>query len=232
MSEKKTTTNRMTYFHMKCRYLDSDELVFDEVSTALDVGKFVDVKRIVTLDAFFLEYHSRRSEMRVSLIERDRRFVFLLSVQYLQYHGNAFFMKKRKMIEVPVKSWIMIDAAFFRENNLNYVRSRISELIEKHSLSAEWYNFESEKLIKSNDVKSSQMNENALLLCSSIVREWSFGNKLWRELFLSLARQWHDAITSWQSSKLSLQWIILSTSFEIHRLLSIWRSSFRKRILF
>jgi len=170
MDEEKTTANRVTYFHMKCRYLDSDGLVFDEVSTALGVGKFADVKRIVILDAFPLEYHSRRSEMRISLIERDRRFVFLLGVQYLQYHGNVFFMKK-EVIEVPVKSRIMVDAAFFRENNSNYVRPRISELIERHSLSAEWYNFESEKLIKSNDAKSSQMNEDALLLCSSIVRE-------------------------------------------------------------
>jgi len=137
MSEEKKTTNRVTYFHMKCRYLDFDELVFDEVSTALGVGKFADVKRIVTLDAFSLEYHSRRSEMRVSLIERGRRFVFLLGVQYLQYHGNAFFMKKGEMVEVSVKSRIMIDAAFFRENNSNYVRPRISGLIERHSLSAE-----------------------------------------------------------------------------------------------
>jgi len=189
MGEEKTTANRVTYFHMECRYLDSDGLVFGEVWTALGVGKFAGVKRIVTLDAFPLEYHPRRSEMRASLIERGRRFVSLLGVQYLQYHGNAFFMEKGEVVEVPVKSRIMVDAAFFRENNSNYVRPRISGLIERHPLSAGWYNFEPEKLVKSNDAEPSQMNEDALLLCSSTVRGWSFGNKLWRELFLSLAGQ-------------------------------------------
>jgi len=137
MSEEKTTAIDIAYFHMKCRYLDFDEAVFDEVSTTLGIAKFVNVKRIITLAAFSLAYHSRRSKMKISLVERNRRFVFLLSVHHLQYYENAFFMKKEKMIEISVKGRIMVDAVFFRENNLNYVRSRISGLTEKKSLNDE-----------------------------------------------------------------------------------------------
>lgn len=90
------------------------------------------------------------------------------------------------MIEISVKGRIMVDAVFFRENNLNYVRSRISGLTEKKSLNDEWFTLVPKNEVKSNDRESSKMKKNDLLLYSSIVREWSFDNKLWREFFLSL----------------------------------------------
>ncbi len=64
----------MTYFHMECRYLDSDGAVFGEVPTALDIAIFSGVKRIVALDAFPLAHHPHRTEMRAGLVARGRRF--------------------------------------------------------------------------------------------------------------------------------------------------------------
>lgn len=122
---------------MKCRYLDSNEAIFDEVLATLDIAKFVDIKRIVNLVAFPLAYHLRKSEMRIYLVERDRRFVFLLSVHHLQYYENVFFIKKEKIIKISIKSRIMINVVFFHENNSNYVKSRISELIKKKFLNDE-----------------------------------------------------------------------------------------------
>jgi len=60
--DEKMSSTGVTYFHMECRYLDSDGAVFGEVSTALGVAKFAGVKRIVALDAFPLAYH--RAEVR------------------------------------------------------------------------------------------------------------------------------------------------------------------------
>lgn len=82
------------------------------------------------------------------------------------------------MFEVLVKSRIMVDVVFFRENNPNYVRSRISELTKKKSLDNGWFTLVSEYEVKSNGKEPSKKKKKNLLLCSTIVREWSFGNKL------------------------------------------------------
>jgi len=185
MGEERTTAAGIAYFHMECRYLDSDGAVFGEVSAALGIAKFAGIKRIANLAAFPLAYHPRRSEMRTSLVNRGRRFVSLLGVHHLQYYGNGFFMEKGEVVEVPVKSRIMVDAAFFRENNPNYVRPRISGLTEKKSLDDGWFTLVPESEVKSNGKEPSEMKEDDLLLCSPTVRGWSFGNKLWREIFLS-----------------------------------------------
>ena len=186
MGEEKTTATGITYFHMECRYLDSDGAVFGEVSVALGIAKFAGVKRIVTLAAFPLAYHPRRSEIKTSLVERGRRFVSLLGVHHLQYCGNAFFTEKGEVVKVPIKGRIIVDAAFFRENNPNYVRPRISGLTEKRSLDDGWFSFEPENEVKNNGREPSKMTEEDLLLCSPTVRGWSFGNKLWRGYSLSL----------------------------------------------
>ena len=183
MGEERTTATGITYFHMECRYLDSDGAVFGEVSASLGIAKFAGIKRIANLAAFPLAYHPRRSEMRTSLVNRGRRFVSLLGVHHLQYYGNAFFMEKGEVVEVPVKSRIMVDAAFFRENNPNYVRPRISGLTEKKSLDDGWFTLVPENEVKSNGREPSEMKEDDLLLCSPTVRGWSFGNKLWRKFF-------------------------------------------------
>ncbi|KAL9126352.1 MAG: hypothetical protein Q9217_004582 [Psora testacea] len=179
--EEKTSSTGVTYFHMECRYLDSDGAVFGEVSTALGVAKFAGVKRIVAFDAFPLVCHPRRSEMRAGLVARGRRFITLLGVHHLQYHGNAFYLQKGELVEVPVKSQIMVDAAYFRENNPNYTRPRISGLVEKKSLSDGWFTYEPEQEVKSNGREPSKMTDADLLLCSPTVRGWSFGNKQWLE---------------------------------------------------
>jgi hypothetical protein len=85
---------------------------------------------------------------------------------------------KREVVKVPVKSRIMIDAVFFRENNPNYVRSRFSGLTEKKSLDNGWFTLVSKYKVKSNDKEPSELKKDNLLLCSPTVREWSFGNKL------------------------------------------------------
>jgi CTP:phosphocholine cytidylyltransferase-like protein len=80
-------------------------------------------------------------------------------------------MEKGEVIKVPIKGRIMVDAAFFYENNLNYIRSRISELTKKKSLNDEWFSPMPKNEIKSNDIKSSKIKEDDLLLCSLTMRE-------------------------------------------------------------
>ncbi|KAI4176459.1 MAG: hypothetical protein LQ343_000995 [Gyalolechia ehrenbergii] len=62
-------------------------------------------------------------------------------------------MEKGEMVEVPVKGRIMVDAAFFRENNPNYVRPRISGLTKKKSLNDGWFILVPEKKVKSKSTE-------------------------------------------------------------------------------
>lgn len=64
---------------------------------------------------------------------------------------------------------IMIDVAFFRKINLNYIRSHINELI-KPSSSINFYilfsNDIKAKEVKTNDLDTTIMSEDDLMICS------------------------------------------------------------------
>lgn len=47
----------VVYFYLGCYYLDFDEKVFSEVSTALRIKKFRRIKSISSLRVFPLLYH-------------------------------------------------------------------------------------------------------------------------------------------------------------------------------
>lgn len=83
MGEERTTATGIIYFHMECRYLDSNGAIFGEVLAALGIAKFAGIKRIINLAVFPLTYYPRRSEIRTSLVKRGRRFVSLLGVHHL-----------------------------------------------------------------------------------------------------------------------------------------------------
>lgn len=127
--EEKTTNNEIEYFHLKCRYVDFDDKVFEETFIELVILKFRDTKRINSLDVFPFEYHSSKDEIKTNLVDCDRKFVFLMSVHHRQYRGDAFYMRKEQSIKVSVNSRVMIDAVYFQEINPNYTKSRNTPLL-------------------------------------------------------------------------------------------------------
>ncbi|KAI9726527.1 MAG: hypothetical protein M1835_003773, partial [Candelina submexicana] len=125
--EERTTSNGVEYFHLECRYVDFDGKVFGETSIELAIVKFRGTKRINSLDAFPLEYHPSKDEVKANLVECGHKFVSLMGVHHRQYRGDAFYMRKGQPIKVPVNSRVMIDAVYFQEANPNYTRPRINE---------------------------------------------------------------------------------------------------------
>ena len=96
MLEQVTMDNGMEYFHLECHYVDFDGKAFGETSVALAILKFRGIKRINTLDAFPLEYHSNKTRVKANLAECGRKFVSLMGVHHRQYRGDAFYMRKGK----------------------------------------------------------------------------------------------------------------------------------------
>ena len=116
---------------MDCRYLDYNGQVFGEISINLTIVKFRRKKPISILKAFPLQYYLREKETKAYLVECGRKFVFMLKAYYRYCRGTAFYIKEGNTITVSVDSRVMLDAAFFRKINLNYIRPQPNELVKK-----------------------------------------------------------------------------------------------------
>ncbi|KAI9695805.1 MAG: hypothetical protein M1836_006071 [Candelina mexicana] len=111
-----------------------------------------------------------------------------MGVHHRQYRGDAFYMRKGQPIKVPVNSWVMIDAVYFQEANPNYTRPHINKSGKRDSTDIGGIMFWSgddlkkqSNQVKSNGTDPAEMKEEDLILCSSIVPGFSYGNKLWAE---------------------------------------------------
>lgn len=113
----------MKYYNIKYYYLDYDDKVFRKAFINLTVVKFRERKRISTLKAFPLQYYSDKDHVKVELLKYGRKFIFLLDAYYRHSRGAIFYIKEREVVKVSIDSRIMLDTAFFRKMNLNYIRS-------------------------------------------------------------------------------------------------------------
>jgi len=199
--EERTMDNGVEYFHLECHYVDFDGKAFGETSIELAILKFRGTKRIDSLDAFPLEYHPKKIEVKAHLVECGRKFVSLMGVHHRQYRGDAFYMRKGRPIKVPVNSRITIDAVFFQEANPNHTRPSINQSAKEDSSDIAWIIFGSNDRstnqsdqVKSNGKDPAEMNEDDLILCSPTVPGFSYGNKIWGEQNSRVARS-HARLT-------------------------------------
>ncbi len=176
---KKRIISKITYFHVKCSYLDFNEQVFEKAYTAIEIWTFQDAKSINRLETLFLKYHHHADEMRKHLLRCDQQFVFLMSQHHVQYRDNIFYIENREYIQVLVNSHIMINVSYFRKINLNYFKLHINELIKSSSLNDIYVIFYDTKLneVKRNDLDSKILSEDDLIICSQTVYDWSYDNK-------------------------------------------------------
>ena len=188
LGEERKMDNGVEHFHLECHYVDFDGKAFGETSIELAILKFRGTKRIDSLDAFPLEYHPNKSQVRADLVNCGRKFTSLMGIHHRQYRGDAFYMRKGQPFKVPVNSRIMIDAVFFHEANPNHTRPTINQLAKQDTSDEAWMMFGSDDRstnqshqVKSNGKYPAEMDEDGLILCSPTVPGFSYGNKLWGE---------------------------------------------------
>jgi len=184
--EEGETSNGLKYYKMECHYLDYDGKVFGETSINLAIVKFRGKKRISTLNASPLQYHPHAKEMTAHLLECGRKFVSMLGAHHRHCRGTAFYMKEGEAITVSVDSRVMLDAAFFRKMNPNYIRPQPNELVKKKTGNDLYIEFSSESSsegsldrIKGNGVEPANIEEKDLLICCPTVPGFGLGDKLW-----------------------------------------------------
>jgi len=195
-AEEKKTKSGFEYFYMECRYLDFDSKVFGEASTNIIIPRFCGTKRVNTLEAFPLKYHSNESAVRANLLECGRKFVSLRGAHHRHCCGTAFFMHKGSPIQFSVNSRIMVDAPLFQKFNPNYSRPNVTEPEDTDNAcdlsfwtSRVEIETEPANLVQSYNKAPAEMKEEDFLICCPTVLGFSFMDKTWGEI-LPLALCW------------------------------------------
>jgi hypothetical protein len=86
------------------------------------IEKFYGAKQIDALEAFPLVYYPSREDLTKHLLERGQKFREMRDSHHVYYQGNAFFQEPDRLIRIPVKSRIVINAGLFRKSNPSYPR--------------------------------------------------------------------------------------------------------------
>jgi hypothetical protein len=108
-------------------------------------------------------------------------FVNFKGQYYVQYRGNAFYVRNGRYVKIPVNSRIMVDVFYFRKINPNYVRPAINKLV-RFNLSSSYYYYPvvGGDEVKSNGSDLTLFSKDDLMTCCQTVYGWNFGNKQWR----------------------------------------------------
>lgn len=178
--------NEVEYFHVGCHYLNSDGKVFEEVSTALEIEIFRGTMKIDSLGVFLLSYHQKEKKARAYLDNCGQKFLKLMGVHHCQYQGIAFYMKKNRPVKLFVNGRIIVNVAYFREANPNYVKASINESEKERPSGNGWVIWETEDdsekssdAVKSTEKGLSDVTGDDLLICSSTMLGFSLATKLW-----------------------------------------------------
>lgn len=127
--------------------------------------------------------------IKTHLLECDQKFISLMKVHHCQFQDTAFFMHNRESIQFKVNSCVTINAVFFQQINSNYAKPSIDkQATQKLNNDAfDIWRFsliiitQQSNKVKSNEIESIKLDENELLVCSSTVLKFSFGDKMWCE---------------------------------------------------
>jgi len=182
--DEKMTKAGVKYFHVNARYLDFDGNVFGETSSEHAIEKFRGVKQISALEVFPLKFHPSEERVRAHLTTSGRKFLSMMGVHLYEYKGKAFYIEKGQVVEMFVKSRVVVDAAYFREENPNYARPSI----EGSDKGSTWIYIDLDEVdrelsssAKGNGMDPSKVKGDDLLVCSPTVPGFSLDDNRWGE---------------------------------------------------
>jgi hypothetical protein len=190
--EEKKTKDGVEYFHVKARYLDFDGKMFGETSSEHAIEKFRGAKQITALEVFPLKYHPGERHVRAKLSEFGRKFLSMMDIHLCEYKGKAFYIERGRVVEIFVESRVVVDAAYFREENPNYTRPSIKESNRGPPPPPSSWTFidldeideEGPSPAKGNGMDPSEVKGDDLLICSPTVPGFSLGNSRWGEYLI------------------------------------------------
>ena len=167
--------------------MDFDGKVFGETSSEHAIKKFRGAKQITALEVFPLKYYPGEKQVRAHLSECGRKFLSMIDIHLYEYKGKAFYIEKGRVVEIFIKSRVVVDAAYFREENPNYTRPSIKESNGGPPpcwtiIDLDEDDEEGPSPGKGNGIDPSEVKGDDLLICSPTVPGFSLGNSRWGEL--------------------------------------------------
>jgi hypothetical protein len=185
--EERITKEGLEFYHVKAHYLDFDGKMFGKTSSEHAIAKFRGVKQITTLEIFPVKFHA---DARAHFTECGRKFLSMMNIHLCQYEGKAFYVERGESVEIFVKSRVVVDPAYFREENPNYIRPSIKESDADSSV---WIFMDLDEVTekssssgKGRGMDPSEVKGDDLLICSPIVPGFSLGNRRWGKKLIPL----------------------------------------------
>jgi hypothetical protein len=110
---KEKIKDKIEYFYVKAYYLDFDKKVLGETSSEHAIKKFCGAKAITALELFPLKYYPGEEYIRARLSKHGRKFLSMMDIYLYEYEGKAFYIEKGRVVEIFIKSRVVVDAAYF-----------------------------------------------------------------------------------------------------------------------
>lgn len=164
--------NGVKYFYLECHYVDFDCKEFGETSIEIAILKFLGTKMIDSLNAFPLEYHPNKIQVKVNLVKCGQKFVSLTGV----YHRCGLFPRGQP------------------QPHQAFYQSVGQTIFIRRGLDHFWEWWSSEEPIRSTQEQEQGSRRDDLILCSPTVLGFSYGNKLWGQLSSLLDYCWEVAL--------------------------------------
>jgi len=119
-----------------------------------------------------------------------------MDIHLCEYKGKVFYIEKGRVIETFVKSQVVVNVAYFREENPNYSRPSIKESNRGLLLLPSWVildednedNKEEPSTTKGNRMDPSEVKGDDLLIYSLTVPGFSLGKSRWGEYLILFYR--------------------------------------------
>jgi hypothetical protein len=104
-----------------------------------------------------------------------------MNIHLYDYKGKAFYIEKGQVIEIFINSQVVVNMAYFREENPNYTRPSIKESNRGpppcwNIIDLNEDNKEGSSPAKGNGMDPSEVKRDDLLICSPTVPRFSLGN--------------------------------------------------------
>ncbi|KAH6712098.1 hypothetical protein BKA61DRAFT_577202 [Leptodontidium sp. MPI-SDFR-AT-0119] len=122
-----------------------------------------------------------------------------MDVHLCEYKGKGFYIEKDRVVEIPIESRVVVDAAYFREENPNYARPSIKNSDKGSPTGWHVIDFDdSEEMsasAKNNGIDPLEVKGDDLLICSLTVPGFSLGDRRWAEVVVANIKEidWKQA---------------------------------------
>ncbi|TLD37248.1 Mitochondrial chaperone [Venturia nashicola] len=176
---------------------------FGRCTESIKIPSFSGTKKITSLDAFPLHFFENKEKLKVTLIDRGKRFEELAGHHYKSYNGHAITWDhegNEKTIHTTGR--IIVDTESFNRFSPYYARNvesfnqgDIEKLLahkEANETRKESNGFQSADepiLLKGDKEEQVQLTPYLRMLCRSRVRGYSLKTKKWLDFFVSLVTE-------------------------------------------